>query len=117
MRGAHTFLLLNIPKLFGAIYKVLDFFYNFARQISGLYYSKVIAQFPISGWIPNANNISVTVTYKDETTKTGSTFYTIPFPEVGQVPMMFATDPSVFWMVERQDFPTWWLENHSDTTE
>ena len=85
--------------------------------LNSIIYSKVIAQFPISGWIPNANNISVTVTYKDETTKTGSTFYTIPFPEVGQVPMMFATDPSVFWMVERQDFPTWWLENHSDTTE
>ena len=73
-------------------------------------YTKVIDQFEISGWIPGQNNISVTVTYKDETSKTGSTIYTIPFPKVGQVPMMFASDPIVPWMIEKRNFPKWWLE-------
>ena len=80
-------------------------------------FNRELATFSISGWNPSDNNISVTVTYKDETSKTGNTFYTIPFPEVGQVPMMFATDPSVLWMYERVDFPTWWLENNSETSE
>ena len=79
-------------------------------------FTKVIAQFPVSGWIPSANNISVTVTYKDASSETGSTIYTIPFPEVGKVPMMFATDPIVNWMYERDNFPEWWLNNHSDDT-
>ena len=77
-------------------------------------FNKALATISISGWNPDANNISITVTYKDETTKTGETFYTIPFPEVGQVPMMIATDPSVLWMYERVDFPAWWLETHPD---
>lgn len=80
-------------------------------------FNKELATISISGWIPDENNISVTVTYKDETTKTGTNFYTIPFPEVGQVPMMFATDPSVLWMYERVDFPAWWIENHSDEVD
>ena len=74
-------------------------------------YTKVIAEFPISGWIPNDNNISVTVKYSDENSETGSSFYTIPFPEVGKVPMMFATDILVPWMEERINFPQWWLLN------
>ena len=78
-------------------------------------YDKVLAQFPVTGWIPSANNISVTVTYKDATSETGATTYTIPFPEVGKVPMMFATDVKVPWMVEHENFPEWWLDNHSDT--
>lgn len=78
-------------------------------------FNKALATISISGWNPDDNNISVTVTYKDETTKTGNTFYTIPFPEVGQVPMMIATDPSVLWMYERVDFPTWWLENENNS--
>ena len=73
-------------------------------------YTKVIDQFEISGWIPDQNNISVTVTYKDNTSETGNTIYDIPFPKVGQVPMMFATDPIVSWMIEKKNFPKWWLE-------
>jgi hypothetical protein len=30
--------------------------------------------------------------------------------------MMFATDPIVNWMYERDNFPEWWLDNHSDDT-
>jgi hypothetical protein len=74
-------------------------------------YKKVIATVDVSGWNPAANNISVTVVYKDATSQTGSSVYTIPFPEVGQVPMMFATDPIVPWMLERKNFPEWWLNN------
>ena len=74
-------------------------------------YKKVIATVDVSGWIPAANNISVTVTYEDASSQTGSSVYTIPFPEVGQVPMMFATDPIVPWMLERESFPEWWLNN------
>ena len=82
-------------------------------------YKKVIATVDVSGWNPAANNISVTVVYKDATSQTGSSVYTIPFPEVGQVPMMFATDPIVPWMLERKNFPEWWLNNMEvvDTAE
>jgi hypothetical protein len=51
------------------------------------------------------------VKYSDENSETGSSFYTIPFPEVGKVPMMFATDILVPWMEERINFPQWWLLN------
>jgi hypothetical protein len=82
-------------------------------------YKKVIATVDVSGWNPAANNISVTVVYKDATSQMGSSVYTIPFPEVGQVPMMFATDPIVPWMLERKNFPEWWLKNMEvvDTAE
>ena len=56
------------------------------------------------------NNISVTVKYSDENSETGSSFYTIPFPEVGKVPMMFATYVNVPWMKERINFPEWWVD-------
>ena len=73
-------------------------------------YTKVYAEINVPGWIPAQNNISVTITYKDETSATGSSIYTIPFPEVGQIPMMFATYVNVPWMKERNNFPEWWVD-------
>ena len=103
----------NGPKLTPAV-NVKDMVNTAVDEIR---YDKVLAQFSVSGWNPAANNISITVKYDDQNSQTGASFYTIPFPEVGQVPMMFATYPSVPWMVEREDFPTWWLDNYSETTE
>lgn len=96
---------INGPKLAEPV-QVIDMV-NTKPEIA---FNKVIDQFKVTGWNPTANNISVTVTYKDETSETGSTIYTIPFPKVGQVPMMFATDVLVPWMEEWLNFPKWWLE-------
>ena len=73
-------------------------------------FTKVYAEIDVPGWIPVQNNISVTVTYKDARSSTGTGTYTIPFPEVGQVPMMFATYVNVPWMKERINFPEWWVD-------
>lgn len=74
-------------------------------------YTKVYDEVDVPAWNADANNISVTITYKDATTETGTNVYTIDFPEVGRVPMMFATDPIVPWMVEYDNFPEWWFKN------
>ena len=88
--------------------------------LDDILYSKELDNISISGWDPSTNNISITVKYSVDDSKTGTTIYyeyDIPFPEVGQVPMMFATNINVPWMVEREDFPKWWLEVYSKQTE
>lgn len=61
----------------------------------------VLAEFEVSGWDPELNNISVTV---DKLTGTG--VQKIPFPKTGDVPMMFATTVSTKWMEETLSIPT-----------
>ena len=88
--------------------------------LDDILYSKELDNISISGWDPSTNNISITVKYSVDDSKTGTSIYyeyDIPFPEVGQVPMMFATNINVPWMVEREDFPKWWLEVYSKQTE
>jgi hypothetical protein len=80
-------------------------------------FTRVIDEISISGWQPDNNNISVTVVYNDGKTETGNTIYEIPFPKVGQIPMMFATDPIVPWMLEKTNFPRWWLDDQGRIDE
>lgn len=62
--------------------------------------------FPVTGWIPEKNNISVTVLQKGNE---GVQFVNIPFPKAGEVPMIIAVDPSQSWMLERQSIPELWF--------
>ncbi len=75
--------------------------YNTTNIDSG----KVLAEFVVSGWDENANNVSVTVNSKD------GNVMNIPFPKVGEAPMIIATNISVPWMNERVSIPeSWWSE-------
>ena len=61
----------------------------------------ILAQFPVTGWNPETNNVTVTV-YLENETKPG-TFYpmVVNFPDDGDVPMMVAVNVTKLWMVEK----------------
>lgn len=62
-----------------------------------------IDEFPVSGWNPATNNISILV--KDESNGV-LTVEDIPFPRAGEVPMIIAVYPLlVDWMPERKAIP------------
>lgn len=63
-------------------------------------YNAALATFPVSGWKPYKNNVSVTV-YPKGYTNEG--FVTIPFPETGEVPMMVAVKTFKPWLEECVD--------------
>lgn len=83
-------------------------------------YDGVIYQETLSGnpWIPENNNVSITV-YKDEnTTVTGDDVqiekngtYTIPFPGVGEAPCIIAFPVSKMWRDEGHSFCNDWLKD------
>ena len=83
-------------------------------------------EFDVTGWDPDANNISVTVKKRDKTQNEGVSV-TIPFPKEGEVPMMIAVDPTFsfldaetqtnyFWMPERVSIPASYF-TEVETTE
>lgn len=58
----------------------------------------------VSGWNPDTHNILVKVEGKQS-----ENVYIIPFPKVGEVPMVIAVDTYQPWMDERQHIPSsWW---------
>lgn len=63
------------------------------------------AEYKIQGWIPEQNNISVTVkgVQNDE-------IHTVGFPENGEIPMIIAVDPTVNWMEERVSITKEWFD-------
>lgn len=61
----------------------------------------VLAEFEVTGWEPDQNNISVTVNKL-----TGTGVQKIPFPKAGDVPMMFATTVTTTWMEETNSIPS-----------
>jgi hypothetical protein len=66
-------------------------------------FNYIVDEFPVSGWNPATNNISITV--KDESNGV-ITEADIPFPKAGEVPMIIAVYPLlVDWMLERQSIP------------
>jgi hypothetical protein len=65
--------------------------------------NSVLAEFEVTGWNPELNNVSVKVNGKD-----GQVF-TIGFPKTGTVPMIIAVDPSQDWMKERTSVPSSWF--------
>ncbi len=63
-------------------------------------YSKSLADFEVTGWIPGNNNVSVEVTGKD------GFKWVLKFPETGEVPFIVATADGKEWMTERNGVPT-----------
>lgn len=69
-------------------------------------YDKVLARFPVTGWNPNANNISVEV----KSNVSENVIIKIPFPKKGEVPMILAFKTVTNWQTERESLPDgWWF--------
>ena len=66
-------------------------------------YSKVLAEFEVSGYDYDSNNIYFRANGKD------GNVYAIGFPKVGEAPIMIAVDPTVNWMNERISIPSSWF--------
>lgn len=62
-------------------------------------------EFEIEGWIPEQNNISVTV----KGTQNGEV-HNVNFPANGEIPMIIAVDPTVNWMEERVAITKEWFD-------
>ena len=67
-------------------------------------YDAVLDEFPVYGWAPTNNNISVTVNQKNSTE-----VFNITFPKTGAAPMIIAVEPEVKWMNERVSVPKDWF--------
>ena len=76
-------------------------------------WNKVLAEFPVTGWNPATNNISVQV----KSIASNNVIITIPFPKVGEVPMIIAFDTVVDWQKERESLPENWWTIQEDTEE
>lgn len=64
-----------------------------------------LAEFDVTGWNPQNNNITVLVKSK----ASGNVIITIPFPKMGEVPMIIAVKDFVNWQLERDPLPdNWW---------
>ena len=62
-------------------------------------YEDYLAEFEVSGWNPDQNNITIKVRNKDS-----EMYSIIRFPETGDIPMIFACNPTVAWASERTRF-------------
>jgi hypothetical protein len=68
-------------------------------------YTKKLAEFPVSGWYPDLNNVSVEV----ESMANQDVIIQIPFPRKGEAPMIIALNTYVDWQTERTPLPdNWW---------
>ena len=69
-------------------------------------YDKVLAEFPVTGWNPETNNISVDV----KSNVSENVIVKIPFPKKGEVPMILAFKTVTDWQTERESLPEgWWF--------
>ncbi|MBO4464098.1 MAG: hypothetical protein J5797_07880 [Prevotella sp.] len=70
--------------------------------------NKVLAEFDVTNWNPELNNISISV----ESQGDSDGFFTISFPKKGKVPMIVATDmtPLTPWQHEKEIVPDWWYD-------
>ncbi len=82
----------------------LDVATMYNTQRGAVDYNAVLAEFDVTGWNPNANNITVTVKGKDS-----SAPVVIPFPKKGEIPMIIAEHPARKWMFERESIPADWF--------
>ena len=72
-----------------------------------------LAEFPVSGWDPSTNNITVTA----NSVVNDGVILSIPFPRVGDVPMILAFDTWVDWMKEKVSLPKDWWTPATETEE
>ena len=66
-------------------------------------YTKALAEFEVTGYNYDANNITFRANGKD------GKMYAIGFPKAGEAPMMIAVDQTVNWMTERTSIPSSWF--------
>ena len=68
-------------------------------------WDKKLAEFDVTGWDPQNNNIKVLV----KTFVSDNVIIEIPFPKTGEVPMIIAVKGFVNWQLERVSLPQdWW---------
>ena len=72
-----------------------------------------LAEFPVSGWDPSTNNITVTA----NSVVNDGVILSIPFPRVGDVPMIIAVDTHVDWQLEKVSLPQNWWTPATETEE
>ena len=78
----------------------------------------ILAEFPVKGWDPEDNNVTVTV----YTNGQNGTFFPmkVEFPEVGEYPMMVAVNVTKMWMYEQtsiESMPASFLNENDYTYE
>lgn len=66
-------------------------------------YKNPLAEFEVTGWNYDSNNISFNANGKD------GKLYSVTFPKAGEAPMMIAVDPAQNWMDERVSIPSSWF--------
>ena len=66
-------------------------------------YDNALAEFEVTGWNYDNNNITFRANGKD------GRLYTVSFPKVGEAPMMIAVEPTTKWMDERVSIPSSWF--------
>ena len=66
-------------------------------------YTKSLAEFEVTGYSYDDNNITFRANGKD------GRMYTVSFPKEGEAPMMIAVDPTTKWMNERVSIPSTWF--------
>jgi hypothetical protein len=73
---------------------------------STIVWDKVLAEFPVTGWNPNTNNIKVKV----NSSVSNDVIIEIPFPKKGEVPMIISFPTVTDWQKERESLPeNWWV--------
>ncbi len=68
-------------------------------------YKNALAEFEVTGYNYDSNNITFRANGKD------GKLYTVSFPKRGEAPMMIAVDPTTNWMNERVSIPSSWFTN------
>ena len=76
-------------------------------------YDKVLAEFPVTGWNPDTNNITVKV----KNSVSGNVIIEIPFPKKGEVPMIVAFPAVTNWQSERVSLPDDWYTIPTEISE
>ena len=66
-------------------------------------YNETLAEFEVSGWDYDANNVGIKVNGKN------GAVYNITFPKAGTAPMIIAVDDTQPWMKERVSVPKDWF--------
>ena len=66
-------------------------------------YDNALAEFEVTGWNYDNNNITFRANGKD------GRLYSVSFPKVGEAPMMIAVEPATKWMDERVSIPSSWF--------
>ena len=72
-----------------------------------------LAEFPVSGWDPSTNNITVSV----NSVANEGVIISFPFSRTGEVPMIIAVDTHVDWQLEKVSLPQNWWTPATETEE